>query len=104
MIIRNTFLNAQMGQVVQYNQNQPHRDRTLRWIDLKEPGKQGSGETPKVQNEGSPTKSGSKSMPPLAKLIPVQDTVEFKVKVTNHHKKVQRDITSCLRGTRLNRS
>lgn len=40
IMIRNTFLNAQMGQIVQYGaMSQNKRDRTLQWIDLREPGK-----------------------------------------------------------------
>ena len=36
LIIRNTFLNAQMGQIVQYgNMNLKNRDKTLCWIDQK---------------------------------------------------------------------
>ena len=34
MIIRNTFLNAQMGQIVQYQmQGQKPNPKTLKWID-----------------------------------------------------------------------
>jgi len=36
MIIRNTFLNAQMGQIVQYQLgNVKPREKTLLWVDLK---------------------------------------------------------------------
>lgn len=34
MIIRNTFLNAQMGQIVQYGQmGNNKREKTIQWID-----------------------------------------------------------------------
>lgn len=69
IMIRNTFLNAQMGQIVQYGaMSQNKRDRTLQWIDLREPGKQGSGLVPRENPQKSPKKP---ALPPLAKLIPV---------------------------------
>jgi hypothetical protein len=60
MIIRNTFLNAQMGQIVQYgNMQQIKRDRSLMWCDLK------------TKDKSSP------DFQPLAKLVPIQDTIKF---------------------------
>lgn len=88
MIIRNTFLNAQMGQIVQYNMaNMTKRDRTLRWIDLAEPGKQGSGENPKPKLDDNSSQRAAKSMPPLAKLVPLEKTVSFHQRVIVHHGK-----------------
>jgi len=40
---------------------------------------------------------------PLAKLIPIKDSIDFSKRINAHHSKTQRDITSCLRGTRLNK-
>jgi len=39
----------------------------------------------------------------LAKLIPIKETLNFDKRVNCHHSKTQRDITSCLKGTRLNK-
>jgi len=37
MIIRNTFLNAQMGQIVQFQaNNMKPKEKTLKWIDNKQ--------------------------------------------------------------------
>lgn len=68
-----------MGQIVQYGKMNPYqRDRTLKWVDLKDPGKQGSGETPKHTHENEVNKNAPhvKTLP-LAKLIPIQDTLDF---------------------------
>jgi len=93
LVIRNTFLNAQNGQIVQYGQmgNLKPKDKTIHWIDLPRDSKKGDESTPK-----SPTQS-------LAKLIPIQTTINFTKKVTAHHSKKQKDITSALRGTKLNK-
>jgi hypothetical protein len=92
MIIRNTFLNAQMGQIVQYgNMNLKNRDKTLCWIDQKDIKKS------EVDVIEAPVAL------PLARIIPMKDTINFDKKVVNHHKKIQKDVTSCLRGTKLNK-
>jgi hypothetical protein len=39
----------------------------------------------------------------LAKIVPIKDTINFEKKVTNHHDKQQKDVTSCLKGTKLNK-
>ena len=43
MVVGNTFLNAQMGQIVHYNQvgNYASRPRILKWIDEKDKDKIG---------------------------------------------------------------
>jgi hypothetical protein len=33
----------------------------------------------------------------------MKDTINFEKKVVIHHKKVQKDVSSCLRGTKLNK-
>ena len=54
MIIHNTYINAQLGQIVQYPPNGLHpRERTLKWIDTiplakAEPTKENVGDTPKA--------------------------------------------------------
>lgn len=69
MIIRNTFLNAQMGQIVHYgNMNSYKRDRQLKWIDKG------------AKNNAHEKKS-------LAKLIPIKDTFRFDHAVKEHHEK-----------------
>lgn len=71
------------------------RLKTLQWIDQKD----------KIKNDGIITGEPpvKQVIHPLAKLIPIKDTINFKNKVTNHHDTSQRDIKSCLRGTKLNR-
>ena len=92
MIIRNTFLNAQMGQIVQYgNMNLKNREKTLCWIDQKD----------KKKNESDSNEAPAAL--PLARIIPMKDTINFEKKVVIHHKKVQKDVSSCLRGTKLNK-
>ena len=96
MIIRNTFLNAQMGQIVQYGgMPQKNREKTLKWIDLKD----------KKQNDGVITGElpEKEVIVPLAKIIPIQDTINFEKRVVNHHNQMQKDVSSCLRGTKLNK-
>lgn len=93
MVIRNTFLNAQPGQLANYGGavNKRTVERVLKWVDLKTAGKKADDDKPKTARE------------PLAKLFPIEDTMRFDRKITIHHNKTQRDITSCLRGTRLNK-
>jgi hypothetical protein len=93
MVIRNTFLNAQPGQLANYGGavNKRTLERVLKWIDLKAAGKKAEDDKPKTARE------------PLAKLFPIEDTMRFDRKISIHHNKTQRDITSCLRGTRLNK-
>ena len=80
MIIRNTFLNAQMGQIVQYGQmSQKNRQRTLKWIDQKDQTKNDG-----LVSEDPPPAAQKQN---LAKLIPIQDTVKFDKRVDNHHNK-----------------
>ena len=82
MIIRNTFLNAQMGQIVQYgNMQLKNREKTLLWNDQKKDADKG----------------------PLAAIVPIKDTIKFEKKIVLHHNKVQKDVNSCLRGTKLNK-
>ena len=105
MIIRNTFLNAQMGQIVQYQlAGQKPKEKTLKWIDT----------VPQDQNKTNDSKSdGTASGPAIvigtpkkasvAKLVPLKETIAFEKRVSCHHSKTQRDLQSCLKGTRLNR-
>lgn len=39
----------------------------------------------------------------IAKLVPLKETIAFDKRVNCHHSKTQRDLQSCLKGTRLNR-
>lgn len=39
----------------------------------------------------------------VAKLVPLKETIAFDKRVNCHHSKTQRDLQSCLKGTRLNR-
>jgi hypothetical protein len=56
-----------------------NRDKTLQWIDQKD----------KKKNEGAPADaSNNEAGLPLAKIIPMKDTINFEKKVVNHHKKV----------------
>lgn len=72
-----------MGQIVQYgNMQAKNRDKTLQWNDQKA-----------VEADKGP----------LAAIVPLKDTINFEKKVVNHHKKVQKDVTSCLKGTKLNK-
>lgn len=94
MIIRNTFLNSQMGQIVQYgNMNLKNRDKTLQWVDQKD----------KKKTEAAPADPEQPDQNALARIITFKDTINFDKKVVNHHQKVQKDVTSCLRGTKLNK-
>ena len=56
---------------------------------------------------GVSTPSGATASTPkkpmLAKLIPIKDTIAFSKRVECHHAKTQRDVQSCLKGTRLNK-
>ena len=72
-----------MGQIVQYGNMNPnkHRDKTLKWIDLKD----------KKPNDGGIIMSDppeKEVVVPLAKIIPIQDTINFEKKVVNHHERV----------------
>lgn len=92
MIIRNTFLNAQMGQIVQYgNLNLKNREKTLTWVDQKERKKPENAEA-----------AGEKPQP-LARIVPIKETINFVKKVETHHDKAQKDIVSCLRGAKLSK-
>ena len=86
MIIRNTFLNAQMGQIVQYGnmQNKKPNEKLLKWCDFHK-------------------KDEDDQKEPLARIVPIKDTIDFSNKVMTHHSKSQKDITSCLKGTKLNK-
>ena len=53
--------------------------------------------------ESEASKGGAKSKIAIAKLIPLNDTINFSKRITHHHNKKQRDVQSCLRGTKLNK-
>lgn len=97
--MHNTFLNSQMGQMVYYHDVHNYsRQPQLRWVDLE-------------ANEAVPLAQEHQGMrheiniiddlrtqrPPLARLIPIQDTLDFSVPVTLHHEKSRGDVTRCLR-------
>ena len=69
-----------MGQIVQYgNMTLKDRQRTLKWIDQKDLKKNDgiiTGEPPVKQ-----------VILPLAKLIPIKDTINFSKRVNSHHVK-----------------
>ena len=97
MIIRNTFLNAQMGQIVQYSmQGQKPREKTLKWIDTVPPEASKNNDSNKhdgvgVTATGQPTSSTPKKQS-LAKLVPLKETINFEKRVSCHHSKTQRDL------------
>ena len=80
MIIRNTFLNAQMGQIVQYgNMGSLKRDKAIKWVDKKH--------------------SSTDQKQPLTTLIPAKQSFSFKSQL-NHHERIAGDVPSCLRTNR----
>jgi hypothetical protein len=71
--------------------NLKNREKTLQWIDQKDRKKTENSEAPAERPQS------------LARIIPIRDTIKFDKKVQNHHTKTQKDIASCLRGTKLNK-
>jgi hypothetical protein len=71
--------------------NLKNRDKILCWIDQKD----------KKKSEADSVEAPVAL--PLARIIPMNDTINFEKKVVTHHKKFQKDVTSCLRGTKLNK-
>lgn len=71
-----------------------NREKTLKWIDLKHKQNDGviTGELPEKETPQ-----------PLATIIPIKDTINFSKQIVAHHSKLQKDISSCLRGTKLNK-
>jgi len=67
----------------------------LKWVDQQDKEK-----TDGVVSGNAP---GEKPTVPLAKLVPIRETLDFKNKITAHHAKTQRDVQSCLKGTKLNK-
>ena len=54
MIIRNTFLNAQMGQIVHYSMNNKKpNEKTLRWLDTVNPNERKENIDDVVSNDES---------------------------------------------------
>ena len=72
LVIRNTFLNAQPGQLVQFGNKLIPRppERTIQWVD--------EG-TKREENRPKTARA------PLAKLIPIEDTVNFSKRVETHY-------------------
>lgn len=72
-----------------------NRVKTLQWIDQK------------GQPRSDGVITGEKIVPtpklPLATLIPIDRTIAMSNDASFHHSKSQRDVTSCLRGTKLNK-
>lgn len=88
-----------MGQIVQYQLgNVKPREKTLLWIDIKT-----SKKDDKTDDADGKENAPEQKKLPLAKLIPIKDTIDFSKRINTHHSKTQRDIQSCLRGTRLNK-
>ena len=72
-----------------------NRIKKLQWIDQKGQPK----------DDGIITGEKIVSVPkvPLAYLIPIDKTIAMKTDARHHHTTSQRDVTSCLRGTKLNK-
>ena len=77
-----------MGQIVQYGNMHKLKpnEKVLKWCDQK-----------------NPNSEGEKTTDPLSRIIPIKETIDFSKKVVNHHNKSQKDISSCLKGTKLNK-
>ena len=88
MIIRNTFLNAQMGQIVHYGKMPKNgQQKTLKWID---------NQDSKKNNDDGIVDVDVPQNVPLAKLIPIKETFAFDYAVMTHHNKNSQD--PCMRG------
>ena len=82
---------------------QKPKEKVLKWIDTTEPQKnENKSDMTAGTTAGGATASTPKK-PMLARLIPLKETIAFDKRVSSHHSKTQRDVTSCLRGTRLNK-
>lgn len=56
---------------------QKAKDRTLKWIDLSLPGRQGVDPDQVKAGETEANRGGAKSKINIAKLIPINDTINF---------------------------
>ena len=84
MIIRNTFQNAQMGEIVHYGNMQNYKiEKLLKWVDKQ----------PKL-NPGDKSRS-------LANLVPINDTFNFSTVISTHLEMSREDVKGCMRRSRL---